>query len=98
MNPFCIHKLQAGEEVSFVKTFTVISLTDVVHEHYKPSFGSPICFLLFLYLAFVMFQNRIQELQADAKDILEETKALEVPKSSILLAQQQMEDQPVEGL
>ncbi|KAM7440889.1 kinetochore-associated Ndc80 complex subunit ndc80 [Porites harrisoni] len=42
--------------------------------------------------------NRIQELQADAKDILEETKALEVPKSSILLAQQQLEDQPVEGL
>ena len=45
-----------------------------------------------------MFQNRIQELQADAKDILEETKALEVPKSSILIAQQQMEDQSVEGL
>ena len=75
----------------------VISLTDMVREYYKLSFGWPICFLLFLYLAFVMFQNRIQELQADAKDILEETKALEVPKSSILLAQQQMEDQPVEG-
>ena len=75
----------------------VISLTDMVREYYKPSFGWPICFLLFLYLAFVMFQNRIQELQADAKDILEETKALEIPKSSILLAQQQMEDQPVEG-
>ena len=75
-----------------------MSLTDIVLEHYKPSFGSPICFLLFLYLAFVIFQNRIQELQADAKDILEETKALEVPKSSILLAQQQLEDQPFEGL
>lgn len=82
----------------FCETSTVISLTDIVLEHYKPSFGSPICFLLFLYLAFVIFQNRIQELQADAKDILEETKALEVPKSSILLAQQQLEDQPVEGL
>ena len=45
-----------------------------------------------------MFQNRIQELRADAKDILEETKALEVPKSSILLAQKQIEDHPVEGL
>lgn len=75
-----------------------IRLTDMIPEHYKHSFGSPICFLRFLYLAFVMFQNRIQELRADAKDILEETKALEVPKSSILLAQKQMEDQPVEGL